>query len=176
MPPTPSSPLPPSSRPGRSGPCQQHLPFWFPVHRLHWSCHSLSPIVPLPSVIRPPDQCRPRNPYNICLLHSPCPPTPLYLTHTTPPTLTHWWFSTWGAQHRHPTDGSLPLTHQPINLHPPIHNQTHSAHLPQRQTWGHMVSSFKFGNYITFVIWHVPMNQSRRPDPATVAGPHCAPT
>ena len=69
----PPPPFPPSSRPGPSGPCQENLPFRFPVHRLHWSCHSLSPIVPLPSVIRPPDQCRPRTPYNICLLHSPCP-------------------------------------------------------------------------------------------------------
>ena len=42
-----------------------------------------------------------------------------YLTHKTPPTLTHWWFSTWGAQSHHPTDGSPPLTHQPINLHLP---------------------------------------------------------
>ena len=39
----PPPPFPPSSWPGPSGPCQQHLPFRFPVHRLHWSCHSLSP-------------------------------------------------------------------------------------------------------------------------------------
>ena len=47
------------------------------------------------------------------------PPNPLYLTHKTPPTLTHWWFSTWRAQSRHPTDGPPPLMHQPINLHLP---------------------------------------------------------
>ena len=35
------------------------------------------PIVPLPSVIRPPDQCRPRTPYNICLLHPLPSSTPL---------------------------------------------------------------------------------------------------
>ena len=132
--------------------CKLHLPFWFPVHRLHWSCHSLSPPVPLPSVIRPPDQCRPRTPYPLLILHSPCPqltpylpasphppppipqtptrhptthphpptiPPPPHQTHKTPPTLTHWWFSTWGAQPCHPTDGCPPIMHQPTNLHLP---------------------------------------------------------
>ena len=33
-----------------------------------WSCHSLSPPVPLPSVIRPPDQCKPRTPYPLRVL------------------------------------------------------------------------------------------------------------
>ena len=32
-------------------------------------------------------------------------------------------------------------TYQPLN-------ETHSAHLPQHQTWGRMVSSFKFSNHI----------------------------
>ena len=36
-----------------------------------------------------------------------------------PLTLTHWWFSTWGTHTPHPTDGSPPLAHQPINLHLP---------------------------------------------------------
>ena len=98
------------------------LPFRFPVHRLHWSRHSLSPPCPssilqisvgpgirIPSAFYTPP----------ALNYPPPPPTPLYLTHKTPPTLTHWWFSTWGAQPRHPTDGSPPLTHQPINLHLP---------------------------------------------------------
>ena len=98
------------------------LPFRFLVHPLHWSGHSLSPPCPFrpssilqtsvgPRLLIPP------------AFHTPpalnYPPTPLYLTHKTPPTLTHWWFSTWGAQPHHPTDGSLPLTHQPINLHLP---------------------------------------------------------
>ena len=44
-------PSPPSSRPGPSEPFQWHslsttLPFRFPVHRLHWSHHSLSPPCP----------------------------------------------------------------------------------------------------------------------------------
>ena len=107
--------------------CQPCLPFQFPVHRLHWSRHSLSLPLPPPSVIRPPDQCRPRTPYPLRIVHPPppppppstIPPTPLYLTHKTPPTLTHWWVSTWGAQPRHPTYGSQPLTHQPITLHLP---------------------------------------------------------
>ena len=95
MPPTTSSPLPPSPRPEPSGPfqwhspCQPHLPFRFPVNRLHWSRHSLSPPMPLLSVIRPPDQYRPRTPYRLRILHSPCPQLPPHLTHKTPPTLTH---------------------------------------------------------------------------------------
>ena len=49
-----------------------------PFHRLHCSLHSLSHPVPLPSVIHPPDQYRPRTPYPLCILHPPCPQlTPL---------------------------------------------------------------------------------------------------
>ena len=80
------------------------------------------PPTPLPSVLHPPDQCRPGNLCPFRILHSPCPhltPNPLCPTHTTPPTLAHWWFSTRGTQSPHPTDGSLPLMHQTINLHPP---------------------------------------------------------
>ena len=109
------------------------LPVTLPVnHTFHFGSPSTAytgPVihclpVPLPSVIRPPDQCRPRTPYPFHILHPPAfnyppPPTPLYLTHKTPPTLTHWWLSTWGAQPRHPTDRSPPLTHQPIDLHLP---------------------------------------------------------
>ena len=47
-PPSPLHPGPGLQDPSSVTPCQQHLPFRFPVHRLHWSCHSLSPIVPLP--------------------------------------------------------------------------------------------------------------------------------
>ena len=73
------------------------------------------------------DSAEMRRPAIRSTAHSPIPlpstnsPTPLYLRHKTPPTctLTHWWFSMWGAQPRHPTDGSPPLTHQPINLHLP---------------------------------------------------------
>ena len=39
-------------------------------------------------------------------------------------------------------------TNPSICIYQPL-NQTHSAHLPQCQTWGHMVSSFKFSNKIT---------------------------
>ena len=52
MPPTPPYPLPPSSRPGPTGPfqwhapCQPHLPFRFPVHRLYRSRHSMYPPCP----------------------------------------------------------------------------------------------------------------------------------
>ena len=118
MPSTPSSPLPPFI-PTRA---LWTLPFWFPVHRLHWSLSFTVSPVPLPSVFRPPDQCRPRTPYPLRILHplpSTNPPTPLYLTHKTLPTLNHWWFGMWGAQPRHPTDGSPSLMHQPINLHLP---------------------------------------------------------
>ena len=72
-----SPPLHPSPGlldPSSGTPCQQHVPFRFPVHRLHWSCHSLSPTMPLPSVIRHPDQCRPRTPYPRRILH-PLPST-----------------------------------------------------------------------------------------------------
>ena len=72
--------------------------------------------------IRPPDQCKHRTPYPLHILHFPCPQLtpPLYLTHKTPPPIGGLVrFSTWGAQPRHPTDGSSPLTHQPINLHLP---------------------------------------------------------
>ena len=107
------------------------LPFRFPVHRLHWSRHSLSPPCPFrPSSIRQtsvgPVLLIPSAFYTPLPSTTPPPPpphthtlTPLYLAHKTPPTLTHWWFSTWGAQPRHPTDRSPPLTHQPINLYLP---------------------------------------------------------
>ena len=80
--PTPSSPFPPSSLPGPSEPFKYYslstrsvsVPSPPPTLVLSFTV----PIVPLPSVIRPPDQCRPRTPYNICILHSPCPQlTPL---------------------------------------------------------------------------------------------------
>ena len=56
-------PLPPSSRPGPSEPFQWHslsttLPFPFPVHRIHWSRHSLSPLCPFcPSSILQTSVC-----------------------------------------------------------------------------------------------------------------------
>ena len=120
LPPSPFHPGPGLQDPSSVTPCQQHLPFRFPVHRLHWSCHSLSPLCPFrpSSVLQTsvdPGLLIPSAFYTPPALNYP--PTPLYLTHTTPPTLTHWWFSTRGAQPRHPTDGFLPLTHQPINLH-----------------------------------------------------------
>ena len=65
-------------------PCQPRLPFRFPVHRLHWSRHSLSLAVPLPSVIRPPDQCRPRTPYPLRVLPPPPTPTPPPTPHPQP--------------------------------------------------------------------------------------------
>ena len=127
MPPTPSSPSPRFIPTGPSGPFQ-------------W--HSLS-TTPSISVPRPPPTLVPSFTVSPCPfrpssvlqtsvgpgllipstfytpLPSTNPPTPLYLTHKTPPTLTHWWFSTWEAQPRHPTDRSPPLTHQPIDLHLP---------------------------------------------------------
>ena len=72
-----------------------------------------------PGLLIPPPPPPPPPPHFTLLLPSTNPPTPLYLTHKTPPTLTHWWFSTWRAQPRHPTDGSPPLTHKPINLQLP---------------------------------------------------------
>ena len=122
MPLLPPPPFAPSSWPGPSGPfkCHSlstHLLFRFPVHRLyiHWSRHSLSlpcsfcpssvlwtsvgqgPLIPS-AFYSPP-----------ALNYPPPPPYPLYLTHKTPTTLTHWWFSTWGAEPRHPSDGSTRL-------------------------------------------------------------------
>ena len=45
---------------------------------LHWSRLSLSPAEPLPSVVRPADQCRLNIRYPLRSLHSPCPTlTPL---------------------------------------------------------------------------------------------------
>ena len=73
LPPSPLHPGPGLLDPSSGIPCQPHLPFWFLVHHLHWSHHSPSPPVPLQSVIRPPDQCRPRSPYPLQILHSPCP-------------------------------------------------------------------------------------------------------
>ena len=123
----PPSPFPTSSRPRLSGPFQWHSLSSAPSISVPRPSPTLVPSftvspVPLPSVIRPPDQCRPRSPYTLRILHPPCPqltPLSLYLTHKTPPTLTYWWFSTWGAQPHHPTDRSPPLMHQPINLHLP---------------------------------------------------------
>ena len=165
MPRIPSSPIPPFIPPGLSGPFQWHSlsttpSFWFPVHRLHWSHHSLSPPVPLPSVIRPPDQCKLRTPYPLHILHFPCPqltplhppppppppPPPLYLTQKFPPPI--------GGLVREGHSPVIPLTDlRPSRTNPSICiyqplNQTHSVHLPQRQTWGHMVSSFKFSDHI----------------------------
>ena len=166
MPPTPSS-LPPS--PSSAGlldsssdtPCQPHLPFRFPVHCLHWSRHSLSPPCPFhppcvlqtsvgpgllissafytpPALNYPPP---PPPPHTHTHTHSPTPTPPLYLTHKTktPPTLTHWWFSTWGAQPRHPTDGSLPLhapTHQFASTNPLTKHTLHTyLNTRHEDTW-----------------------------------------
>ena len=85
-------------------------------------------------------------------------------------------------------------TNPPICILQPL-NQTHSAHLPQRQTWGHMVSSFKFSNHI--VLCHLAcrnesipspqssqcrapplcthIKQSHRPDLVSVVRPHGSP-
>ena len=99
----PSHPFPPSSWPGPPGPFQQHSLSTTPSILAPRPPPTLVPSftvspVPFPSVIHPPDQCRPRTPHPIRPLHSPFPstnpPNPHYQTHTTPPTLTHWWFST----------------------------------------------------------------------------------
>ena len=45
-PPSPLHPGPGLLDPSSDTPCQPHLPFRFPVHRLHWSRHSLSPPCP----------------------------------------------------------------------------------------------------------------------------------
>ena len=78
MPPTPSSPLPPSSRPKPSGPFQWRSLSTTPSISVARPLPTLVPSftaspVPLPSVIHPPDQCRPRTPYLLRILHSPCP-------------------------------------------------------------------------------------------------------
>ena len=64
LPYAPSSLLPLSPGlldPSNGTPYQPHLSFWYPVHHLHWSHHSLSPTVPPPSIICPPDQCKPQD-------------------------------------------------------------------------------------------------------------------
>ena len=139
MPPTPSSPLPPFI-PTRA---LWTLPVTLPVNRT-----SISVLRPPPTLVQsftvPPCPFRPSSIpqtsvgpgllipsafYTPPALNYPRP-HPLYLTHKTPPTLIHWWFSTWGAHPRHPTDRSRgaqprhptdrsPLSHQPINLHLP---------------------------------------------------------
>ena len=146
MPLLPPPPFPPSSRPGPSEPFQWHslsttLPFRFPVHCLHRSPHSLSSPCPFrPSSILQtsvgPGLLIPSAFFTLPL-PSTNPPTPLYLTHKTPPTLTHWWFSTWGAQPRHPTDGSPPLTHHQFASTNPLTKQTLRTYLNTRHedTW-----------------------------------------
>ena len=120
MPLLPPPPFAPSSCPGPAGPfkCHSlstHLLFRFPVHRLyiHWSRHSLS----LPCSFCPPSVLQTsvgRGPLIPSAFYTPpalnYPPYPLYLTHKTPTTLTHWWFSTWGAEPRHLSDGSTRFT------------------------------------------------------------------
>ena len=153
MPPTPSSPFPHSARPVPSGPCQQRLPFWLPVHHRHWSCHSLSPIVPLPSVICTPNQCRPRTLYNICLLHSPCPqltpPPPTPSTQHIQPHLL-WPIGGLIREGHSPviplTDLCSSSTNPSICIYQTL-NQTHSAHTSTPDI-RHMVSSFTFSNHI----------------------------
>ena len=74
-------------------------------------------------------------------------------------------------------------------------NQTRSAHLPRRQTWGHTVSSFKFSNHTALCHlacshesiaspwssqcrmppWRAHINQSHRPDLVSVVRPHGIP-
>ena len=53
--------------------------------------------------------------------------------------MTHWWFSTWGAQPRHPTDGSPPLTHQPIDrlYTVPLITALPMQWLPRTSLWHH---------------------------------------
>ena len=46
LPPTPFHTGPGLLDPSSDTPCQPHFPFRFPVHRLHWSRHSLSPPCP----------------------------------------------------------------------------------------------------------------------------------
>ena len=95
----------------------------------------------------------------------------------------------------------IPLTDlRPSRTNPSIciyqhFNQTHSVHLPQRQTWGHMISSFKFINHIVLCHLASPhesipsprssqcrapplrahINQSHRPDLVSVVRPHGSP-
>ena len=65
--------------PSSDTPCQPHFQFGSPSTLV--PSFTVSP-VPLPSVIHPPDQCRPWTPYPLRILHSPCP----QLTPTHPPT------------------------------------------------------------------------------------------
>ena len=87
MPRLPPPPFPPLSQPGPSGPFKcyslsTHLPFRFPVHHLHWSCLSLSPLCTAPSshwqdriVCGAPDRRSPLLPY---APDSLLPPFPLH--------------------------------------------------------------------------------------------------
>ena len=121
LPPPPSSRAWASRTPLVALSGQPHIPLLLLFRCRRWFRHSLClPPCPFRPSSRPvwarysrplPDVTFP--------LPSSNPHTPLYLTQTTPPTLAHWWFSTWGAQPPHPTDGSPPLTHQPITLHLP---------------------------------------------------------
>ena len=88
---------------------------------------------PLPSTTPPPPP--------------PYPPLPNTQNPAYSDPYLHWWFSMWGAQPSHPTDGSLPLTHQPINLHlpNPLNKHTLRAYLNARHedTWYRHVDPMK---------------------------------
>ena len=116
MPRLPPPRFSPSSRPEPSGPFKRYslsitpsvsvpcppptlvLSFTVPIVPFHPSSvlqTSVDPGLLIPSAFyTPPPPLPSTNPH-----------TTLYLAHTTPPTLTHWWFNTWGAQPHHPTIG-----------------------------------------------------------------------
>ena len=160
---------------------QPHILLLLPVCRLHWLRHSLC-LPPCPfcassimqtsvgPVLLAPSACY----IPPALIYPPPPPPhPLHLTQTTPPTtnppaLAHWWFSMWGHSSRIQLMDLRPWhTNPSICIYRPL-NHMHSAHLPQRQTWGHMVSSFNFSNHM--VLCHLAHPHESIPSPSQYRG------
>ena len=162
---------------------QPHILLLLPVCRLHWLRHSLC-LPPCPfcassilqtsvgPVLLAPSACF-ISPALIYPPPFPPPPHPLHLTQTNPPTtnppaLAHWRFSMWGHSSRIPLMDLCPWRTNPsISIYQPL-NHMHSAHLPQHQTWGHMVSSFNFSNHI--LLCHLAHPHESIPSPSQYRG------
>ena len=161
MPRLPPPPFSPSSRPEPSGPFKRYslsttpsvsvpcppptlvLSFTVPIVPFHPSSvlqTSVDPGLLIPSAFYTPPP-------------STNPHTTLYLAHTTSPTLTHWWFNTWGAQPHHPTVMDLcPSCTNPSICISQTLNQTHSAYLLGSCRWVYSAPDHRSSHFSTITI------------------------
>ena len=131
----------PSSRHWSSEPLWLHFPVSHIFRFYSQTVAYTGPIIHCTShrtpSIHPPSSrpvYRPSTLGSFSMLHSPCPhlpPTLLYLTETTPPTLADWWFSTRGTQPLTPlTDTRPSCTNPSIGIYQPLFQ-----YLPLSRYW-----------------------------------------